>query len=117
MWTPASSPPAFSRPLHWKLELRVAQRAADLLTAELHKFPTSIEEDETLLASDLPIRLRFAIFYRINLKESLRAQINMFSRLADVVTSLDGGETAAAVIARCREAGEQELEPYFKEVV
>jgi hypothetical protein len=57
------------------LEAAARAAAAALLTGQLGSFATSIEEDEALLSTDISLRTRFAVLYRLQRKQVLAQQI------------------------------------------
>ena len=113
-WTPSSPPAAYSRPVDWKLEQHVLQKASRLLQDELNAFATSIEEDEELLTLQLRLRTRFAVFYRLNVKETLRRQLQLLAQLTVLVEKLQEGGVATEL---CAEVTDPALTPYIGEIV
>ena len=59
--------------------------AIKLLTDFLNKFPTSYEEDLTLINSNLPLRKYFAILYRSQVKEILLNQIQYITSARNII--------------------------------
>jgi len=114
LWTPNSPPAAFSKPVDWKLELTVLHKAKSLVEAELNGFATSIAEDEELLGLKLPLRTRFAVLYRINVKEALSVHLQFLERLTALVLQLQEGVPFEELRSNY---GESPLAPYIAEIV
>lgn len=61
------------------LEGTARSKAVELLRGLLTSFPTSITEDKALLSTDITLRTRYAVMYRLQRKQVLEQQIALLS--------------------------------------
>ena len=82
----------FFSPSNLLLEIKVLNRAVEVIQSQLCEFETTLEEDLDLLSQALSSRNYFALVYRIGVKQSLKSQLELLEVSTAVLEKLVAGE-------------------------
>ena len=84
---------AFFEPVLPELEIKVVKNAIRILRKVLDQFPTSLEEDLTILTQEIPLRKYFAVLYRSQVKDILVTQLRYVEATLAILEKIQSGET------------------------
>ena len=76
-----------------ELEVKIIAHAVVMLQRFLAHYPTSYEEDLRILAEEIPLRRYFAVLYRSQVKEIVRAQIRYLEIAKAIVERRQAGQS------------------------
>jgi len=88
---------AFFAPKSLELEKKVLEETKTFLKGMLGNFETSLEEDLELLSQNLPLKLRFAVIYRSEIKKIIHKQVEYISILERITNNLVSGQASNQV--------------------
>lgn len=114
------TPEAAFLPRDWGLEGQTLEICLAILNSSLELYPTTLLEDEALLATASSPRLLFALRYRCQRKRAIHTQISLLTTLQSALPLLQSGTSYSHLITQnyqpLRLTFDTMLRPYLLEI-